>query len=525
MTLFVSRTTAGERVIVVPSKLRSATVFRSGAELVHSATASLAEGTNELLIDDISNNVEPGSIRVACPGDVTILSATFSLEFLKPETLTPVVKRLKDSIMSVKREQARLDILTRSDNELLDLLRANRSIAGTTGLNVAELEKMVDYYKQRSLNLLTEINGFKERSVALDQLVTKLENQVREEENKGARQSGGILLRVMSPTAVSADFTITYITPDASWTPFYDLKADNTHDPLRLLYKARLTQTSGIDWKQVRLTLSTAVPNEKNIAPQMQPWLLGFLEPAYSASEALSGRLAGVVVMGYGTEKRKDVVGAVKSIDDHVLISEHSLNTSFDIDLPYDVPGNGKAQEVSMKELNMPCTYQYYSAPALDKGVYLLSEVPDWEKFDLLPGEANITVEGTYIGKTEIDPGGTDDTLKLTLGSDKRVTVKREKLTDYSSVKFLGSTRKQVFTYEITVRNDKKEKIELLLKDQYPISTDKEIESVLLEKNGADVDEGTGILSWKLELAPGESKKFKISYSVKYPKGKKLNLR
>ncbi len=527
MTVFAMQTMAGGGTNTVASRLRSATVFRAGAELVHEASAELAEGNNELVIDDLSNNIEPGSIRVGCSGDVTILSATFALEFLKPESSSPMVKRLKDSIAFIKNEQAKLDILTKSDNELLDLLRANKEIRGSqTGLNVAELEKMMDYYKQRSLNLLMELNGNHEKRTKLDEIVDKLENQVKEEENKNTRKSGSIILQLISPVAGNTSFTITYITPDASWTPFYDLKADNTHDPLRLMYKARLSQTSGIDWKQIRLTLSTALPNEKNIAPLLQPWFLGFIDPlAFKMAPVTNSLQEVVVVRGYSSLMRKeDDEEKDKSLDTHVAISEHSLNTSFDIDIPYTIPGNGKEQDVAMKELKVPCIYQYYAAPGLDQDVYLLSKAPDWEKLDLLPGEANITVEGTYIGKSNIDPHSAQDTLNLTLGRDKRIVVKREKLAEYSSVKFLGANRKQVFTYEITVRNNKKEKIELLLKDQYPISTNKEIEAELLQSSGAEVNTETGLLSWKMELAPGESKKYRISYSIKYPKDKNLNL-
>lgn len=515
---------AGDGSIVVPSQLRSATVFPSGAELIHTATAELAAGNNELIIEDISDRVESGSIRVNATSDLTILSVTFAL---KPLVAGPAVKRLKDSVQSLKKEKGKLDVLIRSDSELLELLRANRSIAGTAGLSVAELEKMVDYYGRRSSGLMMEISGYKERSVMLDQSIAKLENEEKEEDEKGGgRQSGRIVIQLVSPAAGTAGFTVSYMTPEASWTPFYDLKAENTHDPLRLIYKARLVQTSGIDWKQVRLTLSTAVPNQKNAAPTLQPWFLGFVD--------LEGRLAGVVpgttlndvvVMGYGTEKKKDFNYAARSVSTEFIVNEHAMNTSFDIAIPYDIAGSGKEQDVTMKEYEVPCTYQYYVAPGLDDNVYLLSEVPGWEKLNLLPGEASITVEGTYIGKSNINPGSTDDTLKLTLGNDKRVTVKREKMADYSSVKFLGSDKKQELTYEITVRNNKKEKIQLLVKDQYPISTSKEIESKLLESGGAEVDGDTGMLSWKVELAPGESKKYRFSYSIKYPKDRKLNFR
>ncbi|MNY70383.1 hypothetical protein D3C86_2085060 [compost metagenome] len=59
-----------------------------------------------------------------------------------------------------------------------------------------------------------------------------------------------------------------------------------------------------------------------------------------------------------------------------------------------------------------------------------------------------------------------------------------------------------------------------MLKDQYPISTDKEIEIELLQSDGAKIDKETGILTWEPELKPGENKKIKISYRVKHPKSK-----
>ena len=95
---------------------------------------------------------------------------------------------------------------------------------------------------------------------------------------------------------------------------------------------------------------------------------------------------------------------------------------------------------------------------------------------------------------------------------------------DYSSTKFLGSAKVQKFTYELTVKNNKKDTVQMLLKDQYPLTTNKEIEVELLDAGGASVNSETGVLSWKLQLAPGESKKLRFSYSVKYPKDKIINL-
>jgi uncharacterized protein (TIGR02231 family) len=154
----------------------------------------------------------------------------------------------------------------------------------------------------------------------------------------------------------------------------------------------------------------------------------------------------------------------------------------------------------------------------------LLSKISDWEKLNLLPGEANIILEGTYVGKTFIDPDNVSDTLNLTLGNDKRVVIKRKKLEDYSSVKFLGSNKFQKFTYEITVKNNKSEAVNILLKDQYPITTNKDIEAELTESSNAVINKDNGSLTWQLTLEPNEIKTLQFSYTVKYPKDKTINI-
>jgi uncharacterized protein (TIGR02231 family) len=397
----------------------------------------------------------------------------------------------------------------------------------TAGVSVAELSKMVDYYRQKSIELRTELSGYDERARRLKDVREKLKLQIREQEKKNSKTGGALVVQLMSPAAGSCDLKISYLTTAAHWQPSYDLKATNSKDPLHIIYKAQLVQTSGIDWKQVKLSLSTAMPTQGGNAPVLQAWFLRFVEPMMARflngnamTNTLASAVPGVEVKpNYEMmEKRKD------ELTDYVSVSEQQMDAVFDIDIPYDVAGNGKAQSVELKEYELPCTYQYYSAPRIDRDAYLLGQVVGWEKLNLLPGEASIMVDGTYIGKSYIDAGSLQDTLNLTLGKDKRIVIKKEKVTDFSSVKFLGSNKKQVFTYEITVRNNKKGKASLILKDQYPISTDKEIEDELLESSGATVNTDTGILTWKVELAPGESRKFRISYSVKYPKDKSINM-
>lgn len=578
----------------VKAALNAVTIFRQGAEMTHLAKADLAKGNNELVIENVSNAVDISSIQVTCNASVTIMGVEFSTDFLQDETKSGLQRSLEDSLSKVNELIEKNRTSVNIVNELLAVLKANKEIKGAqTGLSVAELVKLMDYYKGKSTELQNELAALAQKQKKLTELTTKLTGQIAEEQKKNAKTFGKLVLQLNCAMAGKYDFNISYITPNAHWSAFYDLRADNILSPLKLIYRAKIFQTTGIDWKQVKLTLSTSIPSQTGNAPVFSAWFLSYINPVnfYEKQIAIGNtiqsferdenvlnevtvvnasgiRLRGSASLNTGSQpiyivngnempanefekldpsaiKRMDVLknpeatniygsraanGAIvitlkDGLGDYVSVADKELNVTFDIDLPYDVPTNGKAQTAVLKEYSVPAGYKFYTAPKLDKDVFLLAEIADWEKLNLLPGEANIIFENTYIGKSFIDPSSTQDTLNLTMGRDKRVVVKKEKLTDFSSVKFLGTNKKQTFTYELTVKNNKKDAIDILVKDQYPISQNKEVEVELIETGGALNNTDAGVLTWKLQLAPGETKKLRMSYSVKYPKDKALNLK
>jgi uncharacterized protein (TIGR02231 family) len=335
----------------------------------------------------------------------------------------------------------------------------------------------------------------------------------------------------MNEVAGNVDFEINYLTNAATWKPFYDLRTNNIAEPMNMMYKAEVVQNTGIDWKKVKLTLSSGNPNQNNQAPLLSSWFLKYQENYGSGSgymdqnsvqNKLQGRVAGVT-LNKTKETEDDQLQEIVIRGVGSKINENQLNISFDIDIPYDILSNGKAHSVSLKEIKIPATFKYYAAPRVEKEAFLLAEIVDYSKYNLLKGDANIIFEGMYVGKTQINPTQTADTLNLSMGRDKKIAIKREKVADKSGTKFLSSKKEQTFTYDITVRNNKQEKVQLLLKDQYPLTPDKEIEIELLQSDGAKVNVETGILTWDLDLKPAETKKIRISYRVKYPKDKVIN--
>jgi hypothetical protein len=250
------------------------------------------------------------------------------------------------------------------------------------------------------------------------------------------------------------------------------------------------------------------------------------LDPSMIKNEQMMDASKATSLYGQAAAGGAVVVTLKSSMDDFVSQSDNQLNITFDIDMPYSIPGNGKEQNIDLKSQETPATFKYYCAPKLDYETYLLAEIAEWEKLNLLSGTANVTYDGTYVGETYIDATSTQTNLSLTLGTDKRVAVKREKLKDFSSTGFLGSDVKQEFAWQLTVRNNQNKPIRITLKDQYPISSMKEV-VVELSKDTTPPSfnkEDVGVLTWEQDMQPGETKIFKLVYTVKYPKNKRLNL-
>jgi uncharacterized protein (TIGR02231 family) len=168
----------------------------------------------------------------------------------------------------------------------------------------------------------------------------------------------------------------------------------------------------------------------------------------------------------------------------------------------------------------MKAEYKYSTAPKLDTDAFLMASAIGWEEFSLLPGEANIFFEGTFVGKSYIDPNNIKDTLSLSLGRDKRVVVKRENVKDFSSRKVIGTNQKDSYAYEVSIRNTKTEVVKILVEDQVPVSQNSQIEVTVLDTGTARYNKETGKLIWTMTLQPNETKKVVFKYEVKYPKDK-----
>ncbi|MDR0419896.1 MAG: DUF4139 domain-containing protein [Prevotellaceae bacterium] len=509
----------------IKAVLKDVTVFFRGAELTHTASAELTKGENEIIIENISPVINSNSLQIKISNGVIVSSFEYSIDYLTDKLQNTVTQKIKDSIDFYNDNLITITTETRINNDMLAFLKqgvTHNITVAEKSLAVEELNKNIDVFQKKALEYTTAIAKLEKEKAVIGEKINRLKNQLAQEEIKHGKNSGILKLKLSSPLAVKAQLTIKYFTASAKWTPFYDINITSPEMPINLITKSKVQQTTGIDWNKVKISLSTGIPNSGRIAPIFTAWFLREKDAQQKRQDDFEMAQNSI---SYATIKES--AKQEESMGDYVVYEENQLNRIFSIDIPYTVKSDGKEQVIELeKQIITGAEYQYYCAPKLDNETYLIAEISGWEKLNLMTGQANITYDGTYLGQTTIDAASTNKKITLTLGNDRRISVKREKMQDFSSVKFLSTDTKVILTYKITVRNNQNKDVTMILKDQYPISTNKNINVELLEQttkpttNRKDI----GVITWEENLKAGETKEYFISYSAKYPKDMILNL-
>lgn len=525
--LFTTATLFGQSEKRVDSKITEVTVFLDRAQVTRVVKTRVEAGKTNIILQGLTSSLDQQSVQVSGKGKFTILGIShqqnYSREFSSPRT-----KTLKDSIDLVQRsvtlEQAQKEILSKEEQ----LLLSNQKIGGANqNLSVAELKAMADFYRTRLNDIFAQRMKHDTRIKDLNEKLSKLQMQLREVEELHRKNTSEIIVQVSADGETNADLEVSYLVANAGWTPVYDIRALDTKSPIQLLYKANVFQRTGEEWRNVKLRLSTANPSLGGVKPQLTTWFVDIFNPVavrsqnYKANKkVMATPTASAPMMEMEIAEDRAVAG---SVADYVSTVETSLSTEFAISLPYTVLSASKPTLVDVATHSLKAEYIYSVAPKLDRDVFLMANITGWEEYSLLPGEANIFFEGTFVTKSIIDPNNIKDTLSISLGRDKRIVVDREKIKDYSSRKTIGSNQRDTYGYTITVRNNKAEPIRLIVEDQVPVSQNSQIEVSLLESSNASYDKQTGRLKWEMNLKPQESRKVDLKFEIKYPKDKNIS--
>jgi uncharacterized protein (TIGR02231 family) len=517
---------AQDPVWVGNSEIKEVKIFQNGAMVTRTAKATLNPGLQEVVLDGLSPYINPQSISLKGTGDATILAVSFQQNYLVEKKKSKEITSLEQDLdsLSLRLQQVKNKIVVLSETQAL--LQANKSIGGANnGVLVDELEPVVDYFIKKMGELKEDQLMTQLKEKKLNDQIGKIQQQLNVLRQKQQQPTGNIIVKVDARSRTMSSFDFSYvISSNVTWYAFYDIKVKDVNSPVELVYKAKVNQSSGEDWNQVRLSLSTGNPAIGSERPFLNPWYLNFYQPRpmYSVQQK-SNRMdmpsAPAVAEGAVMTMEQDQQD-MKNVS--VIMSENQLSSSFEIQQPYSIPSDGQDYQVEIQKHSLKADYNYIVLPKLDADAFLTARITGWEELSLTAGGANIYFDGAYVGESFVNPAETNDTLEISLGRDKRIVVKREKLKDLSGSKMFGGNKERSLSYDISIKNGKKEAISILLYDQIPLTMQKDIEVKVEELSGGEHNVETGEVKWKLQIPAGETTKKRLSFKVKYPKEKQI---
>jgi uncharacterized protein (TIGR02231 family) len=521
----------GQNIIEAESKTTKAILFLSGAQVHRQAKVNLTKGSNIVKLIGLRQNISSNSIIVDGNSNFTIVSVEHKANYLRKAQDMFEYKNLNSQReklrWDIKKIQADKDVLSQETS----VLQSNMSIKGNQ--ETMNIERLIDYsdvYNDKQIDISLKQNELNKKEREYNERMANLNRQLQEIEKVNNKNTSEIWVTLNAVNTANTNIQFNYYSTEARWQPFYDIRTTDADPKIDFVLKGKLIQSTGELWEKINLTLSTGNPSLTNNLPALTPWSIYSIKPqkdygrSTKGKKSMSPAYGGTVNESAGAPLQLDeVVISEKSkkleYNQPIATAKNNLTTiEYTITDPYSLAGDNQFYDVDIVTSQTIGNKIYYTAPGYEEQSYVLVEMPEWTKLNLLSGDAAMYYNDNYVGKIALNTEGVEDTLNLSFGPDNNVLVKRKILHSKERSQIAGTNKLVNRTIEISLRNTKSVPIELEVDDQLPVAYNKSISIEKIDLAGAKYDDKTGYLNWKIKLAPGETKKIVFSYRVKYPK-------
>jgi len=499
----------------------SAKLFSNGCKITKQVKLTLNNGINHIRIVGLPSDLVPESIRVSVNSTMQIVSVAHQLNYDELHKLSENTEELKMELETIEKELAEKNAIYDVLESETEMLLMGRNLSSSKEkFNIEEYREAVNFFSERmkrikinQIILLDEIRALEQKKNLLHQKVGK--------GNMAKQPTSEVLLEVYGIQEEEV-IELEYYTRLAGWIAKYDIRVENVEEFANLTMKAEIYQNTGESWDDIRVVLSSGTPSLSTVQPSLDPLYLDF-----------EYQIENVNRMQKEYNKLMITEAIMESVDEEIesiqqnYVAEPSVNQgriSFEFELPYNISVETGETPKTFAVFNrkLEAEYKYFNISKVEKDTFLLATMKGWEQLSLVEGEVSIFLESTFVGKTFLKPSEIEKQLELSLGRDKDIIVNRIKGKDFKSKTFFGGNVKEARTFDLRVQNNKNRKVDVLVIDQVPVSTNSDIIVEIEECSGAILDKGTGRLSWLNSVEAGESQILTIKYVVSYPKEKKV---
>ncbi len=514
---------------VPTGEVTAVVVFPDRAAVTRTLEVQLQPGLNEVVFADLPPTLQEHTLQAE--GEGVEGASLLGLDVVSRELaedrrarvseLQARIQEVQDGIRTLQDQQTaanqELAFLQQLKAASAKQLSAELLFAGET---VAQAESLAELLRTRVPEVQARVREAqlqqRERQAELAALQRELSTV------RGAAQWSrrDVTVQLDSPTEGTASVSLTYVLPGASWTPTYDLRASLDEESVELALSALVVQTTGEDWSDVGLTLSTAQPSRGLTPPRLDPFWLeqGWSQPVlYDEWSDDDGLYEEAEEEGMLRADKEAEVAPAPLATRAAQVSERAVATTFEVPGGSSVPGEGTRRKLLITELDLDVELVHVVVPRHEEAAFLVGRTT-WEQgWPLLAGRAAAFLDGAFVGMQDLAQTGTGAELTLGFGRDDAISVEVELLEERTSKPdWLG---KQTYTgrWAWTLRTGRDKPVAVELLDRVPVSKEYRY---LVQYLGEEPDETTseGIYTFHRQLVPGDDQELEFGYRVRYPR-------
>lgn len=504
-------------------KLNQATIFLRGAELDNNVTLNLPSGQSEVVLSNIANNIDPKSLSISIDNDDVIIN-TINVKKIPiapsyPSAIAVLMEKQKD----INKRIEVLNININVGDEQIALLKDQSFFGYGETQSLEHSSQKFDFISQKMTSILNQQKAAREEIAELTEKLEELNRQLEIDMPIIAKEKTQIVLSLGTSKNLTSKMRISYITPDAGWSPAYDIRSQGMDKPILLTYKADVIQNTGLNWDKVKLVLTSTNPSLNITAPTLSPWYLSlYNNTAKFRNSNMDMKMAMPAPMSEAmNEAPREQLS--KGVTRYVTTNNNGINLSHAIALPYTLKNSTEPNTLVINQKEVVADYRYLTTPKLVEEVYLQAEVKDWENLNLLNGRANIYYMNSFVGNSYINTNELTKLLSIPFGIDKNIQISRinnEKIRKEPI--FIGTTIEQKESYTIKVRNTYNSPVKVTIYDQLPLSQENNINVADAVYKDGVLDKDTGEIKWNITLGAKEEKSLPLNYTLSYPKNRQI---
>lgn len=514
----------------VSSQISAVTVYADRAVVTRNGDTQLTAGINELVFENLPAGLLDQSLQVSGTGTVntTILDVTARQTYLAA-TPDPRRKDLEEQIDTLRdQDRTLIDRITivRGQSNLITKLQSSAVELGTGEKSerpkLEDVKNVLEFGQKQLLELAAQQQDLESQRAELQAEIAALQKQLNDLRGTGARSVKNVIVRVQASESGSFNASLHYTVHGASWNPSYDARVLTGEKAVQLGYFGNVRQSTGEDWNNVALTLSTARPSLGGAAPELGVWDLNVWEPRVLGSVEIRAEKD-----SYPARAKSEVFAQSLMAADVAQATVESGTTSatFKIAVPSSVPSDNTAQKVPVTSARLNAITEYATTPKLQTTTFLSARVINTTDFPLLSGAMNVFLDGTFVATSRLDTTMPKEKFELALGADEGIRVEHKRVSKFAEeTGMFSKDHKITYEYLITIENNKQTAERIIVSDQVPVSRNEKI-TVKVQTppaNEAKPDD-EGKLKWTLNLQPGEKRELTIKFTVEYPADVKVD--